>query len=185
MFEMIMLCVILGSKVALLLANSNQTWLSCRSTYLGCVTSNCLGDLDSRSHDVAGCPSEVFTLLYIGRNRIALLSIKKGHLVSCSGPRCTLVYCPEVNHESCRNHSFYFSLGNSSNSTTHYLSNNTLVTLYHPTNLELALDCSTKRCRLTNICPPWVPSSGDAADSSGVNCGEAAENMLNFQIVAL
>ena len=59
-----------------------------------------------------GALSEVFTLLYIGRNRVALLSIKKGHLISCSGPRCTLVlqHCPEVNHGSAGTTAFIFQL---------------------------------------------------------------------------
>lgn len=158
------------------MANSNQTWLSCRSTYLGCVTSNCLGVL-GRSLDTAGCPSDVFTLLYIGRDRIALLSIKKGYFVSCSGPRCTLVRCPELTYETCRNHSFYYSIDN--NRTQ--LSNNSIVTLFHPTNHELALDCTTKRCKLTNLHPP---SSGSATDFSGMDYDEE-ENPLNFQIVTV
>jgi len=121
-------------------------------------------------------------MLYIGKSRVAFLSNKKGHFVSCSGPRCTLVHCPELTHENCRNHSFYFSIDNSNN-TKSQLSNNFIVTLSHPTNHELVLDCTTKRCRLTNLCTP--SSAGSATGASGMDCSQEAENAFNFEIVAL
>ena len=158
--------------------------MSCRSTYLGCVTSECLGVLGSRLN-TTGCPSEVYTLVYIGKNRVGFLSIKRGHLVSCTGPRCTLIRCPELAYISCRNHSFYFSFDNDSTSSNikPQLSNNSVVTLLHPTNHELAMDCTTKRCRLTNICIA-SPSDVSSTDSSGMNCQEV-DNAHKFQIVAL